>query len=146
MKLHPSADALHLQNPCLKKQPMLLAVVQIALIGIWAAALWGTDAYYSVYAFCAAAGIACVLQNLRCPAKFAWKGSCLLLLFSLWFASTTLFANYRLFIVKPALIRYVSAALAMLGGTVAAYQVMRFAAEKIPLCLKQDRKYPSIPV
>ena len=142
MKLHPSADALHLQNPCLKKQPMLLAVVQIALIGIWAAALWGTDAYYSVYVFCAAAGIACVLQNLRCPGRsFEWKESFLLLLFSLWFASTTLFANYRLFIVKPALIRYVSAALAMLGGTIAAYQVMWFAARKIPLRMKQNRKY-----
>ena len=94
-----------MHSPYLKKQPLLLVVIQILLIGIWSCTLWGTDAYYSVYLFCAVAGIACVLQNFRSPGSFAWKESCLLLVFSLWFASTTVFANYRLFIVKPALIR-----------------------------------------
>ena len=96
-----------------------------------------TDAYYSVYLICAAAAMACVLKNECTPLCDSRKKTLVLLIFALWFASTTVLANYRLFIVKPFLERILSAVAAFLGGTAAGYNIIWCAAAGIPFSRQQ---------
>jgi len=115
----------------------MAAVIQIILICIWVYTLHETDSYYSVYILCAIVGVICLIKNASDRSRINLKGSMILLVFSVWFASTTVLANYRLFIVKPALERYFCAAGALLGGTAVGYHLIQFLATRIPFPLQE---------
>lgn len=138
------ADYVRFPNWRSERKMKLTAGVQLILIGIWVYLLRDTDSYYSVYLLCAVAGAVCVFQNACNPVKNNMKKSGMFLLYSVWFASATVLANYRLFIVKPLLERAACAVCALLGGTVTGYQVIRILAVRIPFSVqKMDRKLSS---
>lgn len=137
MIYHQSADRIHLRSPNVNRITQLAMIIQVILICFWAYALRETDAYFSVYILCAAAGVACLLGHPFRDLKVDLRKSVVLLLFAGWFAAATVLANYRLFISKPFLERIISAAGALLGGMATAYHIVRFAAAKIPLPLQK---------
>lgn len=137
MACSQSGGPLQKKCPCSQNIQLVWKAIQIILIGFWVFFMRDTDAYYSVYLICAAAAMACVLKNERAPLCDSWKKSLVLLIFALWFASTTVLANYRLFIVKPFLERFFSAVAAFLGGTAAGYNIIWCAAVGIPFSRQQ---------
>ena len=140
MTFRQPADNISSKKPCFGKQILLSAVIQILLIGIWVYTLRETSSYYSIYLFCAVAGIVCVLKDAREPVRICLRESWILLAFAVWFASTTVLANYKLFIVRPIYERAISAACALLGGTVTGYQIIRILAARIPFSLQKREK------
>lgn len=129
------------QNPRSEKMSKILAGIQIVLIVIWLLLLRDTSSYYSIYVICAMGGVFCTLKNTCCGIRYHDRKFLMLLLFAVWFASTTVLANYKLFISRPIAERILSAVGAMLGGTIAGYQMIRFVAARIPAALQppEDR-------
>lgn len=138
MFLYQSADQIQVRKTCFDRKITVAKVLQMILVGIWVYLLRGTDAYYSVYLFCAAAAVFCVWKNVCGVFSFSWKKNLVFWIFAVWFSSTTVLANYRLFITKPLLERLLSAGFAFLGGTLAGYHVIQFAAVRIPVQRRQE--------
>lgn len=139
MKLYQSADLLQKQCLWKNKNWCFSAILQICFIVFWVYTLLGTDSYYSVYLLCAFAGVICTVQNSRSSNRFDLKTSGILLCFAVWFASTTVLANYGLFIVRPVLERCVCAVGALLGGTTAGYHVISFIAVRVPFSIQRRK-------
>lgn len=135
------------------KKPLYLA--QFALIAVWIANLAHTDAFFITYAFCAAAAVACLLDNYNHGWKLPKYATLLFGICAVLFGAAVTLANYGLFsIVRDAktvsagvnkLLNLINAGLTFLGGTVAAWHVLCWLCTRIPrrkCCDTAQRKYP----
>ena len=137
------------------KKPLYLA--QFALIAIWIANLADTRAFFLTYALCAAAAVACLLDNYNHGWKLPKFGPALFGILSVLFGAAVALSNYEIFeIVRdPAavsaginkLLNLIKASLTVLGGAVAAWHVLCWMYTRLPqktACDTADRKHPGL--
>ena len=136
------------------KKPLYL--LQFALIAIWITNLAGTDAFFITYALCAVAAVACLLDNYNHGWKIGRLGIVLSVVLSLLFGAAVVMANYGLFeIVRDPgtvsastnkLLNLINAGLTLLGGCVAAQNVLLWLFTRVPtagtVCNTSPRKHP----
>ena len=141
-----------LKLPPLKKP---LYIAQFALIAIWIANLAHTDAFFITYAFCAAAAVACLLDNYNHGYDTGKWSRILFTALSVLFGAAVALANYALFsIVRDPetvsagvnkLLNLINAGLTFLGGAVAAWHVLCWLFTRLPqqkCCDPEERKHP----
>lgn len=128
------------------KKPLYL--VQIVLIAIWITNLANTQAYFITYALCAAAAVACLLDNYNRGWKMSKAGTTLCVILALLFGAAVALSNYELFEVvrdpsKVAagtnkLLNLINFGLTCLGGAVAAWNVMCWMITRVPVKARDD--------
>ena len=141
----------------LKLSPIKKAIylAQFALIAIWIANLADTRAFFLTYALCAAAAVACLLDNYNHGWKLPKFGPALFGILSVIFGVAVALSNYDVFeIVRDPhmvsaginkLLNLINAGLTVLGGAVAAWHVLCWMYTRLPqkiACDAADRKHP----
>lgn len=135
------------------KKPLCLA--QFALIALWIANLAHTDAFFLTYALCAAAAVACLLDNYNHGYDTGKWGTVLFSALSVLFGAAVTLSNYGLFgIVRDPetvsagvnkLLNLINVGLTFLGGAVAGWNVLCWMYARLPrqkACDSAERKHP----
>ena len=138
---------------CCMKKPLYL--VQLALIAIWITNLIGTQGFFLTYALCAAAAVACLLDNYNHGWKLTKWGTVLYGALAMLFGGAVALSNYAVFgIVRdPEAVSYsinkllnlCNAGLTVLGGAVAAWHVLCWIHTRLPqkqIVDPAERKHP----
>ena len=99
----------------------------------WLTNLAQTDAYFSVYVLCAAAGVLCLCGNYRHASELSSGTRAWLLVWGGVFSLAVVLANYPLFSPITALMSLFNAGCAFLGGMAVGYHCLAFLARRLPL-------------
>ena len=122
------------------------AVFQAVLIYIWLTVLSPlsvTDAYYSVYLLCGAAGLLCLYDNHRSGSDLARGQKTVLCLFAALFSGAVVLANYPFFEPLSVLQNLFDGICTFAGGFSVGYQVLLFFHRRLPLTVDGGkRKHP----
>lgn len=110
--------------------------IQGLFIYAWLTNLIGTDSYYSVYVLCAAAGLACLLENRRegiIPAEHRLG----LLLAAAVFSLAVILANWPVF--EPlSLLALFNVGCTFLGGWTVGMNILRWAMNRLPFTVSSS--------
>ena len=99
----------------------------------WLTNLAQTDAYFSVYVLCAAAGVLCLCGNYRHASELSSGTRAWLLVWGGVFSLAVVLANYPLFSPITALMSLFNAGGTFLGGMAVGYHCLAFLARRLPL-------------
>ena len=123
------------------KKPM--AIGEFIMIAVWAANLAKTDAYYITYALSALVAALCLTDNYRHGWKLTAGVRSMVVLMSVLFSAAVTLANYPLFEIlrdpkevsagTNGILNLFNALCTLVGGYVAAENVLRCAFHRLPL-------------
>lgn len=129
----------------LNKKSKGSVIVQAFLIYTWLtvlSVLSVTDTYYTVYLLCGGLGMLCLYDNYKngrvCEYRYRW----ILWIFSAWFSSSVVMANYPLFEPLSVLQNLFDAACCFAGGLCIGNAVLLYLLDRLPYAAgKSDGKY-----
>lgn len=120
----------------------LRLIIQMLFIYIWLTVLSPlsvTDTYYSVYLFCAAAGILCLLDNYKTNRICTGKENLVLTLCAGLFSISVALANYAIFEPLSVLQNLFELGCCLLGGTFLGYAVLLYLLKRLPFSNTADK-------